>query len=88
MPPWKADKTMGDEMLITENGLKHDTCLHCKYHYPGKRYFYRLKAVEVTDMSGFLCTAFAAEEGIIVHMDGLVNDSVDHCEMFKKRGEK
>jgi hypothetical protein len=40
------------------------------------------------EMKGFICAAFAEEEGIMVYMSGIVNDSVDHCEMFKLRGEK
>jgi hypothetical protein len=39
-------------------------------------------------MDGFICAAFATEEGLLIHMTGLVNDTVDFCEMFKERGEK
>lgn len=44
-----------------------------------------MKGVDHSDMTGFICTAFADDEGIIVHMDGLINDTVDYCEMFKER---
>lgn len=75
-------------MLITDKGCKARSCSHCKYHYSGKRYFYKVKGVDHSDMTGFICTAFASEEGIIVHMDGLINDTVDYCEMYTERGEK
>lgn len=79
---------MGDDMLITDKGLRHKSCLHCKYRYAGKQYFFGLNDVKHNDMGGFICAAFAAEEGIMVHMAGLVNDTVDFCEMFKERGER
>lgn len=75
-------------MLITDKGCRPMSCSYCKHHYPIHRYFYKLDTVEHEVESGFICTAFAKEEGIMVHMDGLVNDSVDHCEMYKERGEK
>lgn len=74
-------------MWITDKGCEPMSCSHCKHHYPVKRYFYKLKGVDHEDMSGFICAAFAADEGIMVHMDGLVNDTVDFCEMYKERGE-
>lgn len=73
-------------MLITDNARIERSCEYCKHHYAGKRMFYGLNDVKSEDMGGFLCTAFAEEEGIIVHMTGLVYDSVDFCEMYKERG--
>lgn len=75
-------------MLITENGCRPMNCNACKYHYAAQNYHYKMKGVDNTKMDGFICAAFAEEEGIMVYMSGLVNDSVDHCEMFKLRGEK
>lgn len=79
---------MGVKMLITDGGLRPMNCNSCKYHYSGRNYQYGLKGVERKEMEGFICAAFAEEEGTMVYMNGLVNDSVDHCEMFKLRGEK
>lgn len=73
-------------MLITDNGCRPMNCTHCKHHYSGRKNFYGLHDVKSEDMDGFLCTAFAKEEGIIVHMTGLINDTVDFCEMYKERG--
>ena len=39
-------------------------------------------------MDGFICAAFVPEEGTMVYMSGLVNDSVDFCEMYQERGQK
>ena len=75
-------------MLITENGCRPMNCNACKYHYNVRQNFYLLKDVEHKDMNGFVCAAFAEEEGVMVYMSGLVNDSTDYCEMFKPRGEK
>lgn len=75
-------------MLITDKGMKPQSCSHCKYRYAGKQYFFGLNDVKHSDMGGFICAAFADEEGILVHMTGLVNDTVDFCEMFKERGTR
>jgi hypothetical protein len=78
----------GDDMLITDKGMKPRSCNHCKHKYAGKQYIYGLTSVEHKDMDGFICAAFAEEEGLLIHMTGLVNDTVDFCEMFKERGER
>lgn len=75
-------------MLITDKGCKPRNCNSCKFHYSAVNYNYGLTDVEHKDMDGFICAAFAEEEGIMVYMSGLVNDSVDTCEMFKERGQK
>ena len=75
-------------MLITEYGCRPYNCNACKYHYNMRTNYYTLNDVEHRDLRGFICAAFADEEGIMVYMSGLVNDSTDHCEMFKLRGEK
>lgn len=72
-------------MLITDNAVIKRSCEHCKNHYPVKKYFYKLDSVDHEDESGFICTAFAAEEGIMIHMDGVINAKSDFCEMFKER---
>lgn len=64
------------------------SCKNCKFCYSGMNYNYRVDKVEHKEMDGFICAAFAAEDGTMVHMSGLVNDSVDFCEMYKPRGEK
>ena len=74
-------------MMITKNGMEPKSCHHCKNYYSGMNYNYRLKDVEHKEMDGFICAAFAYE-GIMVHMSGLVNDSVDFCEEYVPRGEK
>lgn len=75
-------------MLITDKGCEQRNCNSCKYHYPVTEYFYKLHGVDHKPMDGFVCAAFAAEEGIMIYMSGLANPSVDFCEMYKKRGEK
>ena len=75
-------------MLITDEGCKAMSCYHCKNYYPVKNYNYNFNNVEHKDMDGFICAAFAAEEGIMIHMTGLVNVTVDFCEMYKERGQK
>lgn len=77
---------MGDEhMLITDNGCKPMACCNCKYHFAGEHWTYKISGVDHEDMNGFLCACFA-NEGTIIHMDGLANDTVDFCEMYKERG--
>lgn len=75
-------------MLITDKGCRPNNCNSCKHHYSAVNYHYGLPDVEHKDMDGFICAAFAAEEGIMVYMSGFVNDSVDTCEMYKERGTK
>ena len=75
-------------MLITDKGCRPNNCNSCKFHYSVENYHYNLKEVEHKKMDGFICAAFAEEEGIMVYMSGLVNDSVDTCEMFKERGTR
>jgi hypothetical protein len=74
-------------MLITDKGCRPNNCNSCKFHYSAVNYNYGLTDVEHKDMDGFICAAFA-HEGIMVHMSGLVNDSVDFCEEYVPRGEK
>lgn len=74
-------------MLITDKGCEPHNCNSCKHHYPVTNYSYKINGVDHKDMSGYICTAFAKDEGIMVYMSGLVNDSVDYCEMFDKRGK-
>jgi len=75
-------------MLITDKGCRPNNCNSCKHHYSAVNYHYGLTEVEHKDMDGFICTAFAADEGMVVYMSGLVNDSVDFCEMYQERGQK
>ena len=77
---------MVSKMLITDKGCVPDNCNACKHHYPAENYNYTLNSVEHKKMDGFICTAFAKDEGIMTYMSGLVNDSVDRCEMFEARG--
>ena len=83
-------------MLITDKGCKPRNCNSCKFHYSAENYHYKLKEVEHKKMDGFICAAFVLEicaafvleEGTMVYMSGLVNDSVDFCEMYQERGQK
>lgn len=75
-------------MLITDNGCRPNNCNSCKHHYSAVNYNYGLSDVEHKDMDGFICAAFAEEEGMMVYMSGLVNDSVDFCEMYQERGTR
>lgn len=64
-----------------------NSCKNCKFCYSGMNYNYRVDRVEHKEMDGFICAAFA-DEGIMIHMSGLVGTENDVCEMFKRRGEK
>lgn len=75
-------------MMITDDGCVPHNCNACKYHYAAQNYHYKTKGVDSTKMDGFICAAFAKEEGIMTYMSGLINDSVDFCEMFTPRGER
>lgn len=69
-------------------GNKEKTlCRDCKFCYSGMNYNYRVDKVEHKEMDGFICAAFA-DEGLMVHMSGLVGAENDVCEMYIPRGEK
>ena len=74
-------------MLITDKGCKPMNCNSCKFHYSAENYHYKLHEVEHKKMDGFICAAFVPEEGTMVYMSGLVNESVDFCEMYQERGQ-
>ncbi len=74
-------------MLITDKGCKPRNCNSCKFHYSAENYNYTLKEVEHNKMDGFICAAFVPEEGTMVYMSGLINESVDFCEMYQERGQ-
>ena len=75
-------------MLITDEGCRPRNCNSCKFHYSVENYHYNLKEVEHKKMDGFTCAAFVPEEETMILMSGLVNDSVDFCEMYQERGQK
>lgn len=63
-----------------------DGCHNCRNRLELKKWDYRGKGCEHTQMEGFVCTAMASD-GVAVWMLGLYDDD-SKCECWMKREEK